>query len=87
VRELQTRIDRTRQRLDRLVDFIADGNASESVAATIRDLETHLKTDRRQLADLEAAAQEPVKLPSLNEVLARCLELEARIKDDPVAGL
>jgi hypothetical protein len=49
-------------------------------------LEVQLKADKRAATELEATAREPVKLPTVDEVLARVNQLEARLCEDLVGA-
>ena len=84
VREARDRLARTEARLAKLVDFIAEGNASSTVAAAIRDLEHQAKVDRAAAASLEAASRAVIVLPSPEQVANEVLDLEKMLKQDPV---
>ncbi|MFO0608955.1 MAG: recombinase family protein [Polyangiales bacterium] len=80
------RLARTCQRIDRLTDIIADGERSEALLQKLRDLEAQARDERAMVAVLEKQAREPTRLPSVDHVLARVFDLEARLAQDPLRG-
>lgn len=77
-------LDRTEQRIRGLVAFIADGDRSEYVVTTLRDLEAQARTEKAAITDLIARAKSPARLPTPEEVLTRATDLEATLAGDPV---
>lgn len=84
--ERRGRLARTEERIKGLVTFIADGDRSEYVVTTLRDLEAQARTEKAAIAELESRADSPIKLPTPDEVLQRVFDFEARLKDDVLAG-
>lgn len=86
-RELDERSDRlarTEQRIRDLVSFIADGDRSEYVVTTLRNLEARARTEKAVIADLLARAKSPARLLTPDEVLGRAMDLEVTLAGDPV---
>lgn len=86
IQERRERIKRTEDKIRGLVDFIAQGDRSEYVVLTLRDLETYARTEKAMVDQLVGQAQEPLKLPSVDEVTSLALQLNARLNQDPQAG-
>ena len=80
--EHRERLQRNEDRIKGLVRFIADGDRSEYVVSTLRDLEVQAKADRAAIERLERAAQEPLKLPSLGEITRGVFEFDRLIAGD-----
>lgn len=68
VRERKERLVRTEENMAGLVDFIANGERVQYIVQTLRDLETFAIQKRQAIADLEAMASAPLKLPSIAEL-------------------
>ncbi len=83
LRERKERLKRTEEKMAGLVDFIATGDRSQYVISTLRDLEAFTTQEREAIAGLEQAAREPLRLPSIEEVEAQVIQLDARLKQDP----
>lgn len=75
-KERRERLQRTEERIKGLVRFIADGDRSEYVVATLRDLEAQAKADRAAIERLQREAQEPLRLPSLEEITRGAFSLQ-----------
>lgn len=87
--ELKDRRDwlkRTEERLKGLVGFIADGDRSEYVVSTLRDLEVQAKSERAAIERLHREAQEPLRLPSIDEITAAVFRLDSLLAGDPEQG-
>lgn len=84
--ERRERLGRTEKRIGGIVVMQAEGDRSEYVASTRRDLEAQARDERAAIAELERAGSEPVRLPTVEEVVARVLELEAAFDRDPLRG-
>jgi len=56
------------------------------VVATLRDLEAFARAEKAALAELAQEANRPLRLPSIDEVTALAIDLEARLTDDPELG-
>lgn len=80
------RLARTCQRIDRLTDIIADGERSEALLQKLHDLEAQARDERVKVAALDKQAREPARLPSVEQVMARVFDLEARLTQDPLRG-
>ena len=84
LQERLARLGRTQKRIEALVAFIADGNASESVAATLKDLEHQAKQERIAIDALKATTKRPVVLPAPDAILERGLRLKEILAGDPM---
>lgn len=84
VQERSKRLARTEARIAGLVQFIADGERSESIVSGLHDLEAQAKAERATIAAIEERAATPIRLPSPAEVEQLVCDLEARIAQDPL---
>ena len=83
--ELKTcreRLERTDARIKGLIAFIADGDRTESVVSALRDLEVQAKSDRATIESLRQEQQQPLRLPSVEEISSAVFELDARLIQD-----
>ncbi len=80
--EHRERLKRTEDRIKGLVQFIADGDRSDYVVATLRDLEVQAKTDHAAIDRLQRAAREPLRLPSLTEITRSVFDLDRMLGGD-----
>jgi site-specific DNA recombinase len=85
IKERRERIKRTEDKIRGLVEFIAQGDRSEYVVQTLRDMETYVRAEKATVEQLVKQAQEPLRLPSLDEIASLSLQLD-RLNDDPRAG-
>src|SRR5215468_8372888 len=85
-RERVERLARTEEKIRGLIEFIATGDRSEYVVATLRDLEAFARSEKAALAELAQEANRPLRLPSIEEVTALATDLEARLTEDPELG-
>jgi hypothetical protein len=60
VRRYPARTDKIRG----LAEFIAQGDRSEYMVSTLRDLETYPRAEKAMMGQLVSQAQEPLKLPT-----------------------
>ena len=81
--ERKDRLQRDEDRIKGLVGFIADGDRSEYVVTTLRDLETHAKAERAAIDRLHREAQQPLRLPSLDELTHGAFALDQLLVDQP----
>ena len=86
IKERRERVKRTEAKIRGLVDFIAQGDRSEYVVSTLRDLETYVRSEKAAIEQLEGQAQQPLRLPSVDEIAALAFQLDTRLKQDPQAG-
>lgn len=80
--ERRERLQRTEDRIKGLVQFIADGDRSEYVVATLRDLEAQAKGDRAAIERIQREAREPLRLPSLGEITRGVFEIDRLLAGD-----
>ncbi len=85
-KERVERVARTEDKIRGLVEFIATGDRSEYVVATLRDLEAFVRSEKAALAELAQEANRPLRLPSIEEVTMAATDLEARLNEDPEIG-
>jgi hypothetical protein len=86
IKERRERIKRTEDKIRGLVEFIAQGDRSEYVVSTLRDMETYVRAEKATVDQLISQAQEPLRLPSVDEIASLALQLDARLNQDPTAG-
>src|SRR5262249_28650260 len=84
--ERRDRLARAEARIQGLIGFIADGDKSDYIRTTLYDLEAQAKAEKAAIADLERQAAAPIPLPTPEEAQQRACDLEARLREDPVAG-
>ena len=84
--EHTARLKRTRERIQRLVGFIASGHSSEAVAVALSNLEAQERTERAALAAVQSSAGRPVLLPTPDEILERVYDLERLLTTDTARG-
>lgn len=85
-KERVERLARTEDKIRGLIEFIATGDRSEYVVATLRDLEAFARSEKAALAEIAQEANRPLRLPSIDEVTALATDLEARLTEDPELG-
>lgn len=83
---LSDRLRRTKERIRGLITFIADGDHSQNIRDTLRDLEAQARIDDDALQSLRALQKPPVQLPSPEVLLQRAHNLERVILADPTRG-
>jgi DNA invertase Pin-like site-specific DNA recombinase len=90
-RQVNAAIDEHRQRLERiehriagLIRFISDGDDSEYIRKSLKDLEAQAGVEKATIATLRQRAERPIELPTPEEVI-RCIDvLEEVMAADPV---
>ena len=82
IRERRARLNRTEDRIKGLVGFIADGERSEYIVSTLRDLEAQAKTERAAIERIQREAQEPLHLPSPDEIVEAVYSFDAMLAGD-----
>lgn len=83
LKDHRDRLKRSEERIKGLVSFIADGDRSEYVVSALRDLEVQAKAERAAIERLHKEAQEPLRLPSIDEITAAVFRLDALLSGDP----
>ena len=86
LKDRRARLARTEDKIRGLIDFIAQGDRSEYVVSTMRDLEAHAKQEKAAIAELVRQARKPIALPSLAELTSSVGDLDALLEEDPIAG-
>lgn len=80
------RLARTEEKIRGLIEFIATGDRSEYVVATLRDLEAFARAEKAALAEIAEQANHPLHLPSIDEIRAVGLSVEEHLAADPEVG-
>ncbi len=80
------RLARTEDKIRGLVEFIATGDRSDYVTSTLRDLEAFVRSEKVAIEGLVRESQQPLRLPSVDEIVAQATDLNARLTADPEAG-
>ena len=86
LRERRERLKRTDDRIKGLVSFIADGDRSEAVVSAMRDLEVQAKTERAGIERIQREAQEPLRLPSPDEIVRAVFSFDEMLAGDAEVG-
>jgi Recombinase zinc beta ribbon domain len=86
IKERRERLKRTEDKIRGLIDFIATGDRSDYIASSLRDLEAFARTEKAEIAALVQAASEPLRLPSLDELIAEARNLDRWLGESPEAG-
>lgn len=84
--ERRKRLARHEARIASLVEFLANGEDSDYVRASLRDFEAQARAEKAAIRELEACAVTPVSLPSPDVVLAQARRLEQTLLTDPTRG-
>lgn len=74
------------EQIGRLVDFVAEGQASPAIATRLKELEAKTVIVRRAVIDLEQASAGPIALPSPDDMVRLTLALERRLTSDVTKG-
>jgi DNA invertase Pin-like site-specific DNA recombinase len=82
VRERRERLKRSEDRIKGLVQFIADGERSEYIVSTLRDLEAQAKTERGAIERIQKEAEQPLRLPSPDEIVDAVFSFDAMLAGD-----
>lgn len=86
VDERRQRLQRTVQRMAGLVTFIADGDHSEYIRTTLKDLEAQATAEKRAIAELLERGSGAVRLPSPEQTVERAVLFETLLLKDPTRG-
>jgi len=86
LKDRRERLKRTEDTIRGLIEFIATGDRSEYIASTLRDLEAFTRTEKAEIAVLVQAAQEPLRLPSIEELVTEVRNLDRWLGESPEAG-
>ena len=86
IKDRRSRLQRTEDKIRGLIEFIATGDRSDYITSTLRDLEAFARTEKAEIAALIQAAQEPLRLPSIEEVVAQVRDLDRWLTESPEAG-
>jgi len=86
INERAERLKRTELKIRQLIEFIANGNRSDYVISTMRDLEAYARTEKAELDALVERSRQPISLPSLVELEAMATNLKACVMCDVDGG-
>jgi site-specific DNA recombinase len=76
LRERRARLERAEKRIREMIDMQLDGDRSPTLAEMRRDLEAHAAIDRAAVAELQARASAPVRLPTQSGIELRIMDLD-----------
>ncbi len=86
MKERRERLKRIEDRIKGLVSFIADGDKSEYVVGAMRDHEAQAKSEKAAIERVQREAQQPLKLPSPDEIVTGVFSFDAMLAGDPEAA-
>ena len=86
LRERRAHHQRISQQVEKLVDFLANGGQSDTVASKLRELEQQKKAEGVAVSRLERRARAPIELPNPDDILKLVFDLERRLSENIVAG-
>jgi len=86
MRERRSRLEKVERQIERLVEFIADGQGSPAVRDKLRTLEREAAIERRTVTALEKNATTPIRLPTPEEMIRLVFDLEPRLMADVSKG-
>jgi hypothetical protein len=86
VKERRSRLAKVKAQIEKLVDFIAEGEGSPTIRERLKTLETEATVLRRQVKALERDATAPIALPTPEEMTALIFDLERRLRADVSRG-
>lgn len=81
--ECRARLARHQGRIKGLVSFLADGDRSEAVVSSLRDLEASAKLEQTAIAEIEARGRKPIALPSVAHIRELVGDLETAVRAEP----
>lgn len=84
--ERTARLRRVEDKIRGLIDFIAQGERSPYILDTLRDHEAQAKVEKEAIAALEREADQPIRLPSPDELRAQMGQLEELLQQDALAA-
>lgn len=82
----QVELAKIEGRIRLLIEQVSDGEAAEYVRQALNELALNAKVLKTELATLQQANSEPIKLPSPDEIRAWVDDLQAFVERDPLAG-
>src|SRR5262249_9145460 len=86
IKERHDQLGKTKEKLAGLVSYLASGDRSPTVIATLHELEAHATKEEAELALYIADANKPVQLPSLEELTKIVADLNVAFTKDPEIG-
>lgn len=86
VQERESRLERTKARLGKLVLALTEGVDSRTVRDAIKDLEAQREAEERAIDELNRQARTPVALPTPDDLVRRATDLERLLLGNPTRG-
>lgn len=85
-KERRKQLAKVKDQIEKLIDFIADGQGSPAIRDRLKALETEAAVLRRQVKALERDATAPIALPTPEEMNALIFDLDRRLMADVSRG-
>jgi hypothetical protein len=86
LREREKDLHRKEQEVENLVRFIARGDDSAAVRTALKDVEAEVRRERADLVALREESLEPVRLPDVEAIAERALDVERMVAEDPTTA-
>ncbi len=86
IKDRRERLKRTEDKIRGLIEFIATGDRSDYVTTSLRDLEAFARNEKAEISALVQSAQEPLRLPSFDELIAEVGDLNRWLGEVPEVG-
>jgi site-specific DNA recombinase len=86
VKERRKQLTKVKDQIEKLIDFIADGQGSPTIRDRVKALETEATVLRRQVKALERDATAPISLPTPEEMTELIFDLDRRLLADVSKG-
>ena len=85
-KERRKELTKVKAQIEKLIDFIAEGEGSPAIRDRLKALETEAAILRRQVKASEREATAPIALPTPEEMTALIFDLERRLMADVARG-
>lgn len=85
-KERRKQLAKVKDQIEKLIDFIADGQGSPAIRDRLKALEAEAAVLRRQVKSLERDAARPIALPTPEEMTALIFDLDRRLMADVSRG-
>lgn len=86
VKEQRKQLDKVKVQIEKLIDFIADGEDSPAIRDRLKTLEAEAKVVRRRVKVLERETTTPIALPTPDEMTSLVFDLDRRLMADVSRG-
>jgi DNA invertase Pin-like site-specific DNA recombinase len=84
--EREAGLRRKESQLANLVKFITDGDDSPAIRAALKALEADVRREKADIAALREQAVQPLRLPDIDVIVRRALDIEEMVAADPVVA-